>query len=522
MEDLAFLLRRLFLGDESERARAWQLRAEEALDDRERDELRRFAARLRREPGRDRLMLGRARDAQGLPFWCGMRIAEFLGQHGWLTGSTGGGKSFLAAIWLMQVIRRGRNPVLLVDLKSELSDLLLEVVLPAIASSGNAEELARRVRVVRPFSDHLPRLRVTEPEDGVPRGVQAHNLASALSESVGDDLGSRMARVFLRLAALAIELRLPLTVVQRWLASPHVFARDARRSADPTLREYALGGFARESRPAIDALLARLDSFAFLDEVRLALAAPTCVSFTECLRGGVTVVDLGAVPGGAERVQRFWAGILIGRIARAALSRPITARTPPAWLLVEEAQEGLTRDSAQQFARLLALARHKRVAITLINQQPAQLASVDPTLVKVLRTNCGYEAAFRANYEDAKTLVDPMPIPVGTPKAGEVRQALAQGLTRLAQREYLLWLKQADFAARVIRSPRLDLDALRRAADRVPADVREAIRRGTVSIPRVELERLVQEDARCDANPRDEQPTPEVMLGRRRRHPRLG
>ena len=380
-------LRRVLRGDEHARARDWQARSAVEAQAQERADLIRFHEAMAGEPSAARVTMGRTRDIEGDPFWCGLPLQEFLARHSWVTGATGSGKSYYTLACLLQVMRTGRVPVILVDLKSELSQLVLDLVVPALASSKAGKSILLNLRIIRPFGQHLPMLRVTEPEVGVPRPIQAFNLASALEDALADDLGSRMARVFLRLVSLAIERGYPLTVIQRWLESPEAFAADARHSADPVVREYARSGFQRESRPAVDALLARLDSFLFLDEVKLALSAPSCVSFAEALESGLTIVDLGSPPAGAERAQRFWAGILTGRIARAILSRPVSAETPQAWVIFEEVQEGLSSGQAEQFARLLALARHKRTSLTLINQQPAQLAAVDPTLVRILRTN---------------------------------------------------------------------------------------------------------------------------------------
>ncbi|MEQ1832469.1 MAG: DUF87 domain-containing protein, partial [Candidatus Eisenbacteria bacterium] len=481
-------VRRLFRGDESARAREWQSRALAQSNARDHEDVARFRAVMACKPGDRRVLLGRARDLSGEPFWCGLPYEEFLGQHSWITGATGSGKTFATIAWLLQVLRDGRFPVIVVDLKSELSELLIELVVPSLLQTRGGQTLLNRLRIIRPFGHDLPMLRVTEAERGVPRAIQAFNLASALEDALADDLGSRMTRVFLRLCALAIELGYPLTAIQRWLESPEAFERDARRSSDPTVREYARSGFARESRPAVDALLARLDTFLFLDEVKLALSAPRCVNFSEALESGLTIVDLGSPPAGAERAQRFWAGILTGRITRAILSRPVTEQTPQTWVIFEEVQEALGSGQAEQFARLLALARHKRCAVTLINQQPAQLAAVDSTLVKVLRTNAGIECAFRANIEDAKTLVHALPVPPRQKNAAEGRLALVTELTQMPDREYLLWLKQAPFRAQHVRSPRLDLARLREVADRLDPGVRAALRRGVVSMDRAALE----------------------------------
>jgi hypothetical protein len=493
VERFADGIRRLIRGQERGLARRWQAKLDLARDAGDEADRELFRARFCCRSPNERVLLGRVRDRSGNAIWCGLPAQEFLRHHSWITGATGSGKSYFTAGCLLQVLQ-AKSAVTVVDLKSELTELLLGTILPALAANGR-EDLASRIRVVRPFGDPLPALRVTEPEAGVPRGIQAQNLASALADAIGGDLGLRMERVFLRMAALALERRLPLTVLQQWLQSPASFLRDARRSEDPALRMYASSGFERESRPAIDALASRLDSFLFLDEVRLALSAPSCVSFTDGLEdGAITIVDLGSPPAGADRVQRFWSGILLGRITRAVLSRPVRDESPPAWLVIEEVQEALSKESAEQLARLLALARHKRVAVTLINQQPAQLSAVDPMLVRILRTNAGFEFAFRCNYEDARALVEPMPIPPGTTRAGELRQALAQDLTRLPIREYLLWAKQESFGAQRVRSPRLDIEALRADAAQLDPDVRGEIRRGTMSIPRADLEALAKSE----------------------------
>ncbi len=493
-------LRQLVRGRERSRARTEQRRSAEHAYRSAHADQDRFAQIMSCEPDKETLLLGRGKRLDGSFFWCGQSIEEFLGVHSWITGATGSGKSYFTLGCLLQVLRAGRHPVLIVDMKSELSDLLIEVVVPALVAAGR-KELLEQLRVIRPFGTDLPMLRVTEPEAGVPRTIQAFNLAAALEEALSDDLGSRMNRMFLRLSSLAIELREPLTAIQRWLESPPAFARDAARSSDVSVMEYARSGFARESRLAVDALLARLDSFLFLDEVKLALSAPSCVSFAGALESGITVVDLGSPPAGAERAQRFWAGILTGRITRAILSRPVGPTTPKAWVIFEEVQEALGGNQAQQFCRLLTLARHKRVAVTLINQQAAQLGAVDPTLIKVLRTNASIECAFRCNLEDAKPLVQAMPLPADALRLEATRQSMVQELTQLPDREFLLWMKRAPFGAQRVRSPRLDVAGLRSAAEALSPDARRAIRRGTVSMARADLEALVTSFAPTETSP---------------------
>jgi hypothetical protein len=139
----------------------------------------------------------------------------------------------------------------------------------------------------------------------------------------------------------------------------------------------------------------------------------------------------------------------------------------------------------------------------------------------VLRTNAGLECAFRANLDDAKTLAHALPTAISKAKVGEARLELVAELTRMPDREYLLWLKQAPFRAQRVRSPRLDLAALRRTASRVSEETRGRMRRGVVSMEREALEAsAAAEWARIEAG--RELDTPTINPQARRRHPRLG
>lgn len=494
-------LRRLFVHDETVRARAWHDRLTVSAHAGETRDLQNFIERMSAAPDNERVLLGRARDGEGNPLWVGLPPEQLLGMHSWITGATGSGKSFFVLGMLLQVLARGRHPVIVFDCKGELADLLVEVVVPALCHMPEAEPLLRRLRVIRPFDrTYLPLLRITHPEPHVPAEVQAYTLASALEESLADDLGARMHRTFLKAALLAVRLNVPLTEIAEWLQHPTAFIEAARRAGDRATLDYALHVFPQENRSSIDALLARLDTFLFLESTRLALAAPSCVSFADALEGGLTIIDVGNPPAGAERVARFWAGILAGRLARAVLSRPVTQGSPQAWLVFEEFQEALGRDQVEQFGRLLALARFKRVGLAFVNQQTAQVAAADPTLVKLLRTNIGLEAAFRCSYEDAQSFAHALPMPAVTKHPAEVRQALVQAMTQLPGRTYYMHLRDAAFRAQQVRSPRLAIDDLRRAAGEVPAELREFIRRGVVALRREELQRQSNQAQRRGAD----------------------
>jgi hypothetical protein len=307
-----------------------------------------------------------------------------------------------------------------------------------------------------------------------------------------------MTRILVKLASAAIEFNEPLISLVPWLSDPKRFVRVAARSDDPLLREYARGPFLREEQSSLAAVLARLDLFFAFASVRTALATPGCLSIPEALESGVTVVDLGDPPAGAERVSRFLAGVMVGRLSRAVLSRPVHEGSPQTLVLFEEWQEALQPQQIEQFNRLLALSRYKKVSCWLTNQQSSQLGTIDPGLLKSVRTNCAIHAQFRSNLEDARAFAHAMPVP----RAGATRDDLAVELTRLPDWEFFLWLRRFPFPAQRVRSPRVDLKNLRELAAAVPEETRRRIRQGAVAIPRTDIPK---ESPSCDMGANDAQ-----------------
>lgn len=489
-------LRRLLRGSEADAGRRWHAKSER---DRHAHALARrqeFLSETRSQRDSGRLLVGRTIDLDGSHQWCGVPFELFTAQHVGVSGATGMGKSFFLAALLWQLLK-ARVPVVAVDMKSELTDLVLDTIVPALVASGR-EDLVERVRVVRPFDPaRAPLLRLTEPERGVSTQVQSLNLAASLGEAVGQDHGVRMQRLLLPAAGLCVEKNLPLPVVLEWLRDPARFAREAATSRDPVIRAYAVHELPRESRASIDAVRARLDLLLHLPEVRQALAAPRCIDFHDCLQQGLTLLDFGSPPGGAETAMRFIAGPIAGRLSRAILSRAVGADTPQAVVLYEEFQELLQRHQIEQFKRLLSLCRFKRVALHFSNQQPAQIAAADRTLLKVLRTNLGAEAIFRSSVEDARALSDGLSVRSPDESLTQARTRLIEEIASLPRRNFFLWLKSAPYGPQRVVSPRLDLEELRRAGARVSPETRERIRSGVASIDRAELAEALAAECRA-------------------------
>jgi hypothetical protein len=515
-EHLATQLRRLLKGPERDTARKWHAAAERARTADVQVRREAFLKEMRSAPGDGRVRLGRAQTAEGDYQWCGMDPRMLCALHLGISGATGTGKSFMIAALLYQLILL-RVPVVLVDNKSELADMLLNVVLPALVARGR-EDLLAGVRVVRPFEPgRVPLLRLTEAEPRTSRQVQSLNIAQGLCESVGEGIGLRMLRAMLPMSGFAVERNLPLPVLTEWLRSPETFARAAASSNDPIIRAYALHELPRENRSSLDALRARLDLLFHLPEVREALSAPRCLSFDECLESGVTVLDFGSPPGGAEAAMKFIAGPVVGRLGRAILSREMHEHTRPAVVCFEEFQELLGSYQIEMFKRLLALCRFKRINLWFSNQQPAQIAEADRTLLRILRTNLGAECIFRSSVEDARTLSEGMTSRAGDESLSQARSRTIEEISTLPKRSFFFWLRDSAFGPQRMQSPRVDMDALKLAAASLTPEQRERIRLGSASIARtVEVPSSLEPDV--EPGPRIAPLQPE----KRRRTPRLG
>jgi hypothetical protein len=428
------------------------------------------------------------------------------------------GKSFTLVAFIFQLLTR-RVPLVAVDEKGELAALLRETVVPALVAQGRSD-LVDQIRIVDPFDPtRVPLLRLTQAEPRVSPRIQSLNIATALGEAVGHSHGVRMQRALLPTVGLAVERNLPLPVILDWLRDPQRFARDAASSSDGAIRAYAIHELPRENRSSLDAMRARLDLVFHLDEVRAALSAPSCIDFHTCLDRGLTVFDFGTAPGGAEEAMRFIAAPILGRLSRAILSRDVAASTPSCVVLFEEFQELLGHHQVEQFKRLLSLCRFKRVALWFSTQSAARVAAVDPTLLKVLRTNLGAEMIFRSSIEDARVLSEGLTAGSKDESMSQARARFIQEMASLPRRECFLWLKSEGFGPQRLRSPRVDMETLSRLAAQLPPEVRQQIRTGVASMDRAELEQAIAAESKAD--------TRQPLIGpldedRRARAPRLG
>jgi hypothetical protein len=182
--------------------------------------------------------------------------------------------------------------------------------------------------------------------------------------------------------------------------------------------------------------------------------------------------------------MKFIAGPVAGRLGRAILSREMSDGTPPAVVVFEEFQQLLGSYQIEMFKRLLALCRFKRVSLWFSNQQPAQIAEADRTLLRILRTNLGAECIFRYSVEDARSLSDGLTQRGADETRAQARTRMIEEISTLPKRAFFLWLRDSTYGPQRLQSPRVNIGVLKASAVSLPAQQLERIRIGTASIER--------------------------------------
>ena len=153
-------------------------------------------------------------------------------------------------------------------------------------------------------------------------------------------------------------------------------------------------------------------------------------------------------------------------------------------MVFEEFQQPLGSYQVEMFKRLLALCRFKKVCLWFSNQQPAQIAEADRTLLRILRTNLG-AGAFRSSVEDARTLSEGLSTRSADETLTQARSRVVEEIATLPKRSYYFWLRDSAFGPQRLQSPRVNIGALKASAASPHAESNaSAFALGTVSIER--------------------------------------
>lgn len=429
--------------------------------------------------------------------------------HLLVTGATGSGKTRLVLGVVRQLVERfardDRAPTLaIVDHKSELADHTKDLVAEVAAGlpPTQAERLLERFAVVDPFSsDALVPFQVLAGEPEVEPAILAYEVTSLLSRLAGDPFGSRQeALTYLALLDGRVHGR-SLVEVDRLFANPDELQAVLRRSRVPEVRESVVDRLPVGGE-GLAGIRARLQRLLRLRSSRLMLGAPTMISLRECLRGRILVIDTGSPPLGCEDLSRFWSGLLTISLIRAIFARNAAESSRATWVVADEWQEGLrgAGNLANDYERVLAMARSKGVTLALVSQSLAGASAVSATLPRIVATNTATHIRFRASEEDAHQMRSFLPVtgrrlrpndpweparrsPFLTRE--EERSLLAQEAASLPDRTFYYMSRRDPWPAVLVRANTVEVQSRRQG----PAWIRERVERGCLARPIAELER---------------------------------
>lgn len=460
-----------------------------------------FSAAMEARRKASHVVLGE--DQGGSPYI--IAVDDLTGAHGWVSAATGAGKSRIAGNlvdqMLSKVVTGAPVAVIVFDCKGELGDLVLR------AAANTASQLPEKrraaflgkLRILRPFAgDYLVPLQLLRRDHAVPAMTQAHAFAEVLEQASEAPLGVRQDRALTFLCALGIEAGVTLPELRWRLSYDRKSLGDlAKRCTAPEVRLYFHQVFSTEEATSLEGIAARMDALLRVDALRAALSAEEMFRFNECCTPGLTVVDLGNPPMGAEGAARALAALLLARMTWSAFA---AERRPETRIVVvaDELQQAITGagSNAHHLDRILTTGRSAGIALWSFHQGTSQLPK---EFAAALGQNVRFRLIGRSSSADAAASQEwlpvtgamPRPRPPGAPPEPHARYAtrteeLARrvaDLGRLPPRRFLVGDRLANFRPRFVTAAAWNPPPW----DRLPPDVSEAARRGTAGVPRAVL-----------------------------------
>lgn len=435
-------------------------------------------------------------------------VESIVGKHLHCVGATGAGKSAWSIGLINQLLDLG-YPVVCIDAKGDLHSMLIDLLVHRLALSGKTNKLPR---IIDPFSSDLVAWNLCARDHNVPVELQAYELANLMLQSVQADTGIKQGRLLQYVLILTIEdAEATLLDACRVLIDPLHLNTLISRSSNNRVRHYFQIEFAKESKVTISGIVARLEALLRLPGWRKMFNSPESLDFSKLLEPGVTSICIGNAPLGCRDLQFFAGRLLFLRLARAIMSRPVmNDDLLPVVIFIDEVQEFLSAEVAQEVERLLTLARSRKVSLFLFHQQVSQLEKISASLPKILNTNAALKILFRSSLEDSKSLSHILPITGRILKPNfqpdlpggyrnpyltqnEERQRLLETIPRLPSRHFYFWNAEGQHAKLLYSADVPIKDWQQSAANH--SNLRKLVLRGSLSAAssRPENEKMMED-----------------------------
>jgi len=328
--------------------------------------------------------------------------------HWLVQGGTGTGKTTWIASLIRQELAAGR-PVGVVDYKGDLFNIAIQWA--AVIATGLDEDRRRAFRerlvVLNPFSDTLVPMNVCRLLPGMSAEVQAYEVTLALTRLFDNSLGSHMESILRHLVLLLIEADLSLVEAPLLLQDEVLRGLLARRSANPSVKEFFLRTYTAVPQVSKDALLSRLQGLLLPENLRLMLGADKMVDLRRTFEEGDPLFAFfGRGPGVPEEQVEVMGSLFLQVLFQATYTRGSGQRRPYLLALDEFSHLLNAPHIAQRFETALTTVRSFGLSLLLIHHNFAQIPTA---LRETMLANCTLTALFRTSARNADPLAEILP-----------------------------------------------------------------------------------------------------------------
>ena len=171
-----------------------------------------------------KISIGTSKDIEGKKFKVLQTIDNFFDGHSLIVGSSGSGKTFFVIKNILDLLTVHKGPIIIIDFKGEMFDLLVNNFLPNLLASVEDEMLnniLQRLIVINPFSDKfLPELHILKRNPAIPLKIQVIDVLSTFERTIESRLGIRQDVIMKYLLMLAIEQELTFPMLKDLLENP--------------------------------------------------------------------------------------------------------------------------------------------------------------------------------------------------------------------------------------------------------------------------------------------------------------
>jgi len=241
-----------------------------------------------------------------------------------------------------------------------------------------------------------------EPINGIPPERLAAQLVEAFKKIWADAWGERMADIMRNSLIALVENNLTLLELPLLLTEPEVRKKILRNVKSTTCRQrfkYFESLSANTWREWLESTLNKVDAFLSDPAIRQIFASPKSSFNLRDIMDNKKILLVNLNKGRLGDSANLLGALLVSKIKMAAFSRndlPVTERQP-FYLYIDEFQNFAT----DSFIEILSEARKYKLSLILAHQNLSQLTE---SLRDSILANCGIQACFRVNREDAQLL----------------------------------------------------------------------------------------------------------------------